>query len=199
MSELTQAQAAEVEKYVHNYAHLDPKKGRYAMGKRRLRAACGNIEWAWHNRDVEVFMPNYLDIGCGRGEMVEFASKLGFAAYGSEVVPELKTDASVALGPAWDLPYPKPWRFDLVTMFDVLEHLLPEDTIKTLREVKRVAVHTVFLTANNRPDRWGGFDLHVNRRPYEEWNRLLKVAFVGSKVTWLPKEMNISETWRIDI
>ena len=50
MTELTPAQAAEVEKYIHNYAHLDPKKGRYAMGKRRMSYACANIDWAWDNR-----------------------------------------------------------------------------------------------------------------------------------------------------
>jgi hypothetical protein len=64
-----------------------------------------------------------------------------------------------------------------------------------------VTTDHVLITANNKESRnAAGEELHINRRPYEEWDALFREWFAGSaKVTWIKGERNyISEAWRID-
>ncbi len=189
----TKEQQAEIDKYILAYSKQDPRKRvEYKMGQRRYDAAQNNLESCMVDHN------SYLDVGCGRGEMLDYGKM--FCRFnpvmGTEVVTEL-LGPTVRFAPAWDLPFVDD-QFDLVTMYDVIEHLLPQDTLPTLGELQRVASKTIFFTANNRPDQWHGLDMHINRRPYQEWHQLFLDYFNG-KVTWLPKERNISETWRIDL
>ncbi len=187
----TPEQQAEIDKYTRAYAEDDPRKGPYGMGKRRYNAAKANLQ------SCIMGHRSYLDVGCGRGEMLDYGLRCAFRVAGTEVVPEL-LGPLVRYAPAWDLPF-RDNHFDLVTMFDVIEHLLPNDTFPALSELKRVAKKTIFITANNRPDSWHGQDMHINRRPYIQWDRLFIEHFHDCKVTWLQKGANISETWRIDL
>ncbi len=184
MITLYEQRRAEIEKYERAYKHPN-----YRMGDQRKMQAQDNILSVSHE------CKTYLDVGCGRGEMVAFAADLGMEATGLEMVSYLVAD-NVLYGNALALPYDNK-SHDLVTMYDVIEHLLPDDTEQALRELNRVAKRHVFLTANNKPSRSLGEELHVNKRPYPEWDRIIRQCFDG-QVTWLSQhEACISETWRI--
>jgi hypothetical protein len=89
-------------------------------------------------------------------------------------------------------------------MLDVIEHLIPGDDELACRELARVARHHIINTANNKPSisKPAKDVLHINRRPYEEWNTLFHKWFLGARVRWISKGVKrayISEAWRIDL
>jgi SAM-dependent methyltransferase len=143
----------------------------------------------------------FLDVSCGRGEMLDRAERLGFdPVQGTEVVDQLVDGKRVLRAEVQALPFEAD-RFDVVTMFDVIEHLIPGDDRLACLELYRVARKHVLLTANNKPSNRTGVELHINRRDYREWNRLFRQWFAPGNVTWLPpgKRERISEAWRIDL
>lgn len=184
---LSAAQKSEIAKYSATYRH--PK---YRMSDVRRAAACAEIERT-KCRD------SYLDVGCGRGEMLFYARSIGFReVYGTEVVGDLLLQDGVVPAVAWDLPFQE-HSVQVVTMFDVIEHLLPGDDERACREMARVASRTVLLTANNRPSFHEGVELHVNRRRYPHWDALFREWFAPARVTWLRhRRAKHSEMWRID-
>lgn len=126
-----------------------------------------------------------LDVGCGRGELLNAALALGYLdAKGTEVVPYLIDGKRVCCAYAHELPHASA-SVDTVTCLDVLEHLLPGDEVRAMSELKRVATHHVLLSVANWSALHDGIQLHVNRRPYEEWDRLIRAAFIGWQVRWL--------------
>lgn len=183
---ITEAQRVEIDKYAACY-----EAPQYRMSSERARgarAALGELECRG----------SYLDVACGRGEMLDHARALGFAMVkGTEVVPAL-LNAEVSHALAWSLPF-LDQSVDVVSLFDVIEHLLPRDDANTCRELVRVARRHILITANNLPSVHDGMDLHVNRRPYQEWDRLFHTWFPG-QVTWCHEhKAKASELWRIDL
>lgn len=180
------ARQTEIEKYNSVYRNEN-----YRMADVRLRNFGEAIkELPYRN--------SYLDVSCGRGEMLQYAKSIGFErAKGTEIVSWLiKGDIQEAL--AWDLPF-KNKEFEVVSLFDVIEHILPGDDELVCKELGRVASRAVFIAANNRSSKWEGHELHVNRRPYEEWNSLFEKWFSG-KVNWLrDRESSFTNLWRIDL
>ncbi|MFC3096484.1 class I SAM-dependent methyltransferase [Alteraurantiacibacter palmitatis] len=82
-----------------------------------------------------------LDIGCSNGLFLDEARKAGYDAHGAELSPETSAFARTHFG----LPvHSGDWRdagyadgsFDVVTLFDVIEHLT--DPMTELREVRRL-------------------------------------------------------------
>jgi ubiquinone/menaquinone biosynthesis C-methylase UbiE len=144
---------------------------------------------------------SYLDVACGQGDMLDEAVKLGFnPVHGTEIVPALIDGHRVVPAEVHALPFADK-SFDVVTMHDVIEHLIPGDDELACRELARVARHHVILTANNRPSfNKAGDDLHINRRPYDEWHRLFCVWFAPGLVTWVKGPRHyVSEAWRVDL
>lgn len=181
------ARALEHAKYVRAYAN--PK---YRMGQTRMDDTL---------RDLQALpRGSLLDVGCGRGEILAHAERLGFApVQGVEMVPALIDGRRVVRGEAHALPFPDQ-SYDVVTLFDVIEHLLPGDDELACREMARVARRAILLTANNKTSRNAiGEELHVNRRPYQEWDTLFRAWFPGT-VTWIrgPRQ-HVSEAWRVDL
>ncbi len=88
----------------------------------------------------------------------------------------------------------------MATLFDVIEHLLPGDDEAVCRELARVASRTVIITAANcTSTNANGEELHINRRPYEEWDALFSAWFAG-RSTWVRELGNrVSQLWRIDL
>lgn len=143
---------------------------------------------------------SYLDVSCGRADMLVVARKLGFSLVkGTEIVPSLIDGNRVVRAEVHDLPF-EDNSFDVASMFDVIEHLLPGDDEAACRELERVARCHILLTANNRPSfNRAGDDLHINRRPYDEWDSLFRKWFSG-RVTWIKgSRIYISECWRVDL
>lgn len=182
------ARAVEHAKYVRAYSMNE----NYRMGERRKIDAMHDLE-ALPNRG------SYLDVSCGRGEMLEAASRFGFSPVrGTEIVPEL-VGGQVERAEVHALPFTDR-SFDVVTMFDVIEHLIPGDDRAACEEMARVARQHIIITANNRPSfNKAGDDLHINKRPYEEWDRLFREWFPGT-VTWIKgNRAYVSEAWRVDL
>ncbi len=164
----------------------------YKMGMSRMTDAVHDL------REVPS-RGSYLDVGCGRGEMLDHAQNLGFEhVQGTEIVHELIDYPRVLRGEVHALPFEDRW-FDVVSMFDVIEHLIPGDDYFACMELVRVARKHILLTASNNPSSLpDGTNLHINIRSYEEWNDLFRVWFPGD-VTWIKGQRNlISEGWRID-
>lgn len=166
---------------------------RYAMSSPRMQDAIADLE-ALPCRGY------YLDVSCGRGEMLAHAEAMGFEeVHGTEIVPALIDGSRVMRSEVHALPFADK-SFDVVTMFDVIEHLIPGDDELACRELARVARRHIVLTANNRPSHNAiGAELHINRRPYDEWDALFRQWFEGT-VTWIKGDRKyVSEAWRIDL
>lgn len=143
---------------------------------------------------------SYLDVATGRGEMLDYAESIGFnVVKGTEIVPILIDGARVVRAEAHALPF-KTGEFEVVSMFDVIEHLVPGDDELACKELLRVASRHILLTANNHPsfNPETKEDLHINKRPYEEWDAMFREWFPGN-VTWLSRGISISEAWRVDL
>lgn len=178
-----QARADEIAKYTECY-----KDPRYAMGSKRAK----HVEWALSR----IGGGSLLDVSTGRGEAMEMARRMGFfPVHGTEAVDYLCNE-QVTQALAHDLPFADN-SFDTVTMFDVMEHLLPEDTAAVCAELARVAKKRVLLTVHNGPSRYGKVDLHINRRAsYDVWHGELRQHF-GGNVEWLHNKGSISEMFEI--
>jgi len=194
--ETTDARKLEHAKYDQTY--LDPN---YRMGDARKTDAIQDIQKFFSEHDAGNFL-TMLDVGCGRGEMLEIGREIGFEKCdGIEVVAYLIDNVDVQYGEIYSLPISSN-QYDLVTCFDVLEHIHRTDTEAALGELIRVASRAVILTANNRPSfATNGADLHINKMPYPEWDALIKACAEGKgTVTWVKDDRHyVSETWRIDI
>lgn len=189
---MNKAREMEVRKYVRAYReqpHYHMKGQRQADAQEDLAALpCRG---------------SYLDVSTGRGEMLRHARALGFAAvFGTEAVGDLVLGhAGMFQALAHELPF-SDGLFDVVSLFDVIEHLLPGDDETACRELRRVASRHVLISANNRPSHnERGEDLHVNKRDYAEWDRLFRVWFQPcASVTRLNGPLRYhSVTWRVDL
>jgi SAM-dependent methyltransferase len=157
------------------------------MGMERMQCA---------EEDLRTLKPgSLLDVGCGRGEVLRLAESLGFTVKGVEVVPALIDGERVVEGKAYELPFPD-GSYDHVTMFDVMEHLLPEDSERVCKELQRVSRETVVLTVSNVSHIHRGEEMHINRRPYAEWDADFRRWFDG-EVEWVSGRNSISDTWRV--
>lgn len=187
MDRLTEARAAEHAKYVRAYG----MNLKYRMKLDRRALAVADLAGL-------PVRGSLLDVGCGQGDMLEEAQRLGFdPVRGTEIVPSLIDGQRVVRAEVHALPFSDA-TFDVVTMWDVIEHLIPGDDEAACRELARVARKHVLLTANNRPSfNKAGEDLHINRRPHEEWDALFRAWFPG-KVIWLGGK-RVSEAWRVDL
>ena len=170
------AQRAEIEKYAVAY-----KLPGYRMGAARKAMACDLLRGLPYGLCEG---GSLLDVGCGRGEMLQAAPTFGFfSAVGVEAEPGLclsTPDALVVQGVAWDLPVRDDSR-DVVTCFDVLEHLLPDDQAPSLAEMRRVARGAVIVTAADYSHVVQGLELHPGRRSYADFDALIRTAFAGAE------------------
>ena len=104
-----------------------------------------------------------LDIGCGRGEILQHCLRLGAEAYGIDysavavrMASELDEDggeARVSLGNARILPF-RARTFDRVLMLDLVEHLHPWELSQALREARRVLRPEGRLVVHTAPNVW---------------------------------------------
>jgi ubiquinone/menaquinone biosynthesis C-methylase UbiE len=154
---------AEIAKYQDAY-----KRPKYRMGAERLAASRRAM------LDYGTGWGRYLDVGAGRGEMLRFAQGLDFqVVVGTEVVRELlESDMRLRYAEAHNLPFGGA-SFDVVTCFDVLEHLLPEDVQPAIDELFRVAEQVVIASAAKDSQLLDGVEHHVSRRPLDQWRKLL--------------------------
>lgn len=161
----------------------------YTMGPRRKPIALRNVD--------ALPVGRLLDIGCGRGEILSYAASLGHTVTGTEIVESLIGGDIDGPFDAWDIPY-EDASFDAVICLDVLEHLLPEDGLATLREMARLTRSCLLVSISNRPSVWDGEEMHINRRPYDDWDADIRAAWAGFDVRRLKSQNEPSATWRAD-
>ena len=126
-----------------------------------------------------------LDVGCAKGFIVKALYDRGVDAYGIDAseyavskVPE-EVNGRVKLGLASDLIYNNN-EFDLVTIFDVLEHIPEELADQTCAELLRVSSNwvLVYVVTRHEPD-----DIdptHINIKPRGWWKA--KFVELGGKI-----------------
>lgn len=189
----TQRRYIEGEKYKAAYAMES-----YKMGGPRMEQTSAALQ------RVKRAGGAFLDMSTGRGEMLDVARALGFApVWGTESILDLTDPAkNIVLGFAHYLPFKDDF-FNVSMMIDVIEHLIPGDDKAACDELARVTRRFVFISANNRKSHAGpdGVELHINRRPYDEWHDLFKSWFgKAAKVhRFKPWPKCTSILWRIDL
>lgn len=132
----------------------------------------GGVRYEYTIKDIAsmVVPSNLLDVGCGRGEILDFAEGRGITAQGIETVPALCDGDRVIHGDICAIPF-EDNAFDYVTCYDVLEHLPPGTEQKALDELGRVCNGVLYISTNDRPSSLpDGTDLHINKRPQHEWH-----------------------------
>lgn len=119
---------------------------------------------------VDKFNPKKsLDIGCAKGYIVKSLVDLGVYACGidpseyalSEAHPDVKD--RLTKGVAQSIPFPDS-SFDIVTCFDVMEHIPEKDVSKVLKEMLRVTKKWIVLRVVTR-------ELHGDVDAYHEFIR----------------------------
>lgn len=150
----------------------------YGMGRRRKESVDGIL------MDLSLVpvmgkQRTLLDVSTGRGETLRMADALGFRTMGTEVVEDLIDGVKVVFSEAHKLPF-QDGAFDHVTCFDVLEHLVEEDVVACLAELRRVARVSVTASASERPSVFGDRDLHISKRPAAEWEAMMAAAWGGA-------------------
>lgn len=125
-----------------------------------------------------------LDAGCGTGRMVYLLRKMGVEAQGLEISKYAisragqETQQFITHGEITNIPYPDK-SFDLVTTYDVLEHIPTEYLEKAISECNRVArrrvIHKVFTVENSWIRKLHGSDLsHVSVYGRGWWDKFWK-------------------------
>lgn len=118
----------------------------------------------------------FLDVGCGRGETLQFAMETGFQpVLGLEIVPELCRAGPPRIeliDTAASLPIAdRSW--GTVACFDVLEHVLPYETAAVLDELWRVTAHRLLISVHcgpaPMPDMPELGDPHINQHGLDWW------------------------------
>lgn len=143
-----------------------------------------------------------LDIGCAEGYYVRDAIEEGIDAYGIDTstyalenaLDEVKN--RISFGSLTEIPFGDE-EFDVMTAFDVIEHIHPKDTSNAVKEMRRVLKpdgNIIITTPSTNFGSWV-FDLtHINVRPprfwkliFEEHNLRVKMFYVPSFIKYYMK------------
>jgi len=133
----------------------------------------------------------FLDIGCGRGEMVVHMARLGKRVYGIDYSPDairicqevlrserksVQTLAGFRLVDCTNFPF-KNHTFQCLFLLDLVEHLTPRQLKLTLQEANRVLKSQGVLI------------IHTNNKYFEKITKITIAAFYhGIKVFLRPKK-----------
>ncbi|MGB9715882.1 MAG: class I SAM-dependent methyltransferase [Thermodesulfovibrionales bacterium] len=132
-----------------------------------------NARRKWIFDKVKKFIPppaNFLEVGCGSGNVSNFLSQKGYKVTGCEYYSEALNIAYAGFlkvqGNADNLPF-KDNTFDIVGLFDVIEHL--QDDITPLKQAVRVLKKNgiIVVTVPAREELWSWFDeMSSHKRRY---------------------------------
>lgn len=166
-------------------AYMDPD---YGMTMQRAKGLTVLLSQLKHNS-------TYLDVSTGRGEALNIGKQFGFKVKGTETVEALcGPDVVKAVLP--DLPFADK-SFDVVSLIEVIEHLLPDDVIPALNELTRLAKNHILVSAAVTEHWFGGVNLHPSAKPVEEWDKLFHTIW-GEKA-YRVGSLGQSPVWRVDL
>jgi SAM-dependent methyltransferase len=116
----------------------------------------------------------FLDYGCGPGAMIDFMNERGYRYVGCDISPEPRRLYLERYGRypsrfVRSLAETAAFSFDVLVLFDVLEHLRDDEIVKLLADT---AATPEVLANISRESRIPG---HVNIKPDDEW-----IRFFGS-------------------
>lgn len=143
----------------------------------------------------QLYGESYLDVSTGRGETMELARKHGFKQVdGTETVEGLLNEHVIrGILPNLDIPDKS---YDVVSLIEVIEHLVPEDVEPTLRELTRIAKYHILISAAIAECWIGGVNLHPSAMALEKWDELFTKVW-GDKV-YRVGNLGSSPAWRVD-
>ena len=122
------------------------------------------------------FPSSWLDVGCGYNELIKsirdrksiFKIKdswgIDFSCPGADQNCDLL-----------ELPFPDK-RWDFITAFDVLEHVLPEQVPFALKEMSRVSKRFAFTISFKTAPVWYGKTVHPTVWPPSVWTEAIEKA-----------------------
>lgn len=172
----------EIEKYKIIYQSGLPQWGRY-----------GHSNHGQHAIHLLAGVRSLIDVGCGHNQFAQACKGRGIRAIGVDFA----CPSADIVGPAHRLPF-RAGRFDMVTAFDMLEHLRPDDVATVLREFARVSRRYIF-SISYRPSRHTvhGETLHPCVRPEAWW--VARIAEAGGRTEragrYLTGEWSHPLTW----
>lgn len=128
----------------------------YASGNGSGRWAEFTFEWDKPQLVIDYFKSNFwganmklLDIGCNTGLFLDFAKKNGFETYGLEICKESCDIVKSKGHTAYYNPGEISGKFDIITAFDVIEHLYDFDGfIKSVHEMLSPSGLFIVFTGN---------------------------------------------------
>jgi len=122
-----------------------------------------------------------LDVGAAKGFLVYALGELGVEAYGIDVSEYAVANAKgrVEIGTAQDINSPNPV-FDVVTAFDILEHIHEAEVPQVCAELLRVAKKYVVVRVPTKEEKGDLDAYHETIKPKEWWEE--QFAAQGGKV-----------------
>lgn len=137
-----------------------------------------------------------LDAGCGKGSLVLWLRKFGIEAHGVDTSDYALGHAYAPVkkylrkGDIFDLPFEND-SFELVTTFDVLEHIREEDSPRTIKECQRVArrwvLHKIYGTSRFERRFPVKDPTHVTIKSKDWWETLFAKLGLKPATKYLPK------------
>ena len=116
-----------------------------------------------------------IDLGCGRGHTVERLRELGFEANG---IDQISKHPDMMVGDITK-PIANLEQFKSAVCVDCIEHLYDdqiEGLFANMKQVQRQA-----FSIHNGESTGTGQELHVNRRPFDQWRTIIASHFVIEK------------------
>lgn len=139
---------------------------------------------------------SYLDVSTGRGEALILGYKNGFKRVRGTETVEALLGIGIDYAVLPHIPHDSK-SFDVVSLFEVIEHLVPEDIVPSLVELTRVAKKHILISAAVQQCWLGGVNLHPSARPLEAWEELFRSIW-GDKV-YRVGNLGGSPVWRVDL
>lgn len=148
----------------------------------------------------------WLDIGCGLGLVIKEAVEEGIDCYGIDISEYAVNNAilkdRVILGSITNIPFGDN-TFDVVSAFDVIEHVHPKDTEKAISEMRRILKNGGFLLLTT-PNPcfigdWIKDDTHINIRPPKYWKIMLEKHGFRAKLGYIPSFLKYYISQRLSV
>ncbi|HEC91741.1 MAG TPA: class I SAM-dependent methyltransferase [Candidatus Atribacteria bacterium] len=150
------------------------------------------VQYLMKNKNKNI---KWLDIGCSIGYLIQELLDNKIQAYGIDISIValgnilLGLRQRVVAGSIVHIPY-KTETFDVVSAFDVIEHIHPQETELAFRELNRVLKTGGYLFLTTPNSKYMGnwiYDLtHINVRPPMYWKIMLKKHGFKSKREYIP-------------